>query len=197
MNTVPLKKINTVLIILIILIISLLINNLFANAAWARTNAIEVNYLNITKLNNELRLDAEVAYELNSEIRDALVNGISLIFEVEVQIKSLLSWRLDKVISTTTKTHLLKYHALSKQYVLDNLENGDSDTFPDLESVLLHQGRVAAMYIAQVDELDKKRNYVVQLRSRLLTSKLPLPLRMKSYFSPKWRLDSGWYEWPL
>ena len=174
-----------------------MINSLFVNVVWARTNAIEVNYLNITELNNELRLDAEVAYELNSEVRDALVNGIPLVFEVEVQIKSLQSWRLDKVISTTVKTHLLKYHALSKQYVLENLENGESDSFPDLESVLLHQGRVTAMYIAQVDEIDKQGNFILQLRSRLLTSKLPLPLRMKSYFSPKWRLNSGWHEWPL
>ena len=45
--------------------------------------------------------------------------------------------------------------------------------------------------------LEEQENYVVQLRSRLLSSELPLPLRMKSYFSPKWRLDSGWYQWPL
>jgi hypothetical protein len=182
---------------LIAISITLAANILFAVPAWARTSAIEVNYLNVTELNNELRLDAEIAYELNSEVRDALVNGISLIFQIEVQIKSLQSWRFDKVISTTVKTNLLKYHALSKQYVLNDLENGDSDTFPDLESVLIHQGRVTAMYVAEVDELDKQGNFIVQLRSHLLTSKLPLPLRMKSYFSPKWRLNSGWYEWPL
>lgn len=194
MRAAYLKNTSTALLISSMLLTA---NILLTTSAWARTSAIEVNYLNVTELNNELRLDAELAYELNGEIRDALVNGIPLTFEVEVQIKSLQSWRLDKIISTTVKTYLLKYHALSKQYVLDNLESGDSDSFPDLESVLIHQGRVAAMYIAQADELDTQGNFIVQLRSRLLTSKLPLPLRMKSYFSPKWRLDSGWHEWPL
>ena len=175
----------------------LFINIFIDTTAWSKTSAIEVNYLNVTELDNELRLDAEIAYELNSEVREALVNGIPLMFQVEVQIKFLQSWRWDKVISTTVKTHLLKYHALSKQYVLENLETEDSDTFPDLESVLIHQGRVTALYIAEADNLDKQENIIVQLRSRLLTSKLPLPLRMKSYFSPKWRLNSGWYEWPL
>jgi len=165
--------------------------------AQARTSAIEVNYLNITELNNELRLDAEIAYELNSEVREALVNGISLQFQVEVQIVSLQKWLWDKIIVTTVKTHSLKYHVLSKQYVLENLETGESDSFPDLESVLIQQGRVSALYIAEADYLNKKENYVVQLRSQLLTNKLPLPLRMKSYFSPKWRLNSGWYEWQL
>ncbi|MFK7815435.1 MAG: DUF4390 domain-containing protein [Gammaproteobacteria bacterium] len=168
-----------------------------STSAWSKTKAIKVNYLNVTALNDELRLDAEIAYELNSEVREALVNGIPLLFQVEVQVVSLQKWLWNKVITTTVKTHLLKYHILSKQYVLENLETGDSDSFPDLESVLVHQGRVSAMYITEADYLNDQENYVVQLRSQLLTSKLPLPLRMKSYFSPKWRLNSGWYEWPL
>jgi len=165
--------------------------------ALAKTRAIEVNYLNVAKLNNELRLDAEIEFELNSEVREALVNGISLIFQIEVQVKSLKKWPLDKVISSITKTHRLKYHALSKQYVLENLETGESDAFPDLESVLLYQGTVTALYVMEAELLDQNKTYIVQLRSQLLSNKLPLPLRMKSYFSPKWRLDSGWYKWPL
>lgn len=194
MSSVITKNYSSALMVLSMLLV---IGIISVNSAWARTNAIEVNYFNITELNNELRLDAEIAYELNSEIRDALVNGIPLIFEVKVQIKSSQSWRLDKVISSTVKTQKLKYHALSKQYVLDDMETNDSDAFPDLESALIHQGRVAAMRIAQADSIDKSGNFIVQLRSRLITSKLPLPLRMKSYFSRKWRLDSGWHEWPL
>ncbi len=172
--------------------------NIFMNTlAWSKTKAIEVNYLNVAELDNELRLDAEIAYVLNSEVREALVNGIPLLFQIEVQVVSLQKWLWDKVITTKVKTHLLQYHILSKQYVLENLETGESDSFPDLESVLVHQGRVSAMYITEADYLNENENYVVQLRSQLITSKLPLPLRMKSYFSPKWRLNSGWHEWPL
>lgn len=177
--------------------IALLMCALIGDFAQARTSAIEVNYLNITELNNELRLDAEIAYELNSEVREALVNGISLQFQIEVQIVSLQKWLWDKTILTTVKTYSLEYHVLSKQYVLENLETGESDSFPDLESVLFKQGRVSALYIAEADYLNNKESYVVRLRSQLLTNKLPLPLRMKSYFSPKWRLNSGWHEWQL
>jgi hypothetical protein len=166
-------------------------------SASAKTNAIQVNYLNVIELNNELRLDAEIAYELNSEVREALINGIPLIFQVEVQVVYLQNWFWDKVIATAVKTHLLKYHILSKQYLLENLETGESDSFPDLESVLKQQGRVSAMHISKADYLNLQQTYVVKVRSQLLTSKLPLPLRMKSYFSPKWRLDSGWYKWQL
>jgi len=164
-------------------------------SARAKTRAIEVNYLNVTELNNELRLDAEIAYELNNEVREALINGIPLMFQVEVQVVYLQKWLWDKVITTTIKTHSLKYHILSKQYVLENLDTGESDSFPDLESVLAQQGRVSAMHISEADYLNQKQTYVVKLRSQLLTNKLPLPLRMKSYFSPKWRLDSGWHQW--
>ncbi|QMU62055.1 MAG: DUF4390 domain-containing protein [Gammaproteobacteria bacterium] len=182
---------------LLLINIAVFMSSLIGNSAQAKTSAIEVNYLNITELDNELRLDAEIAYVLNREVREALVNGISLQFQIEVQIVSLQKWLWDKVVVTTVKTHLLKYHVLSKQYVLENLETGESDSYPDLESVLIQQGRVSALYIAEADHLNKQETHVVQLRSQLLTNKLPLPLRMKSYFSPKWRLDSGWYEWQL
>ncbi len=194
MKTVSTLSVSGVLLTMCIIVF---MNIFMNNSALSKTSAIEVNYLNVTELKNELRLDAEIAYRLNSEVREALVNGIPLLFQVEVQVVSLQKWLWDKVIATTMKTHLLKYHILSKQYVLENLETGESDSFPDLQSVLVQQGRVSAMYIAEADYLNDQEKYVVQLRSQLLTSKLPLPLRMKSYFSPKWRLDSGWYEWPL
>lgn len=183
--------------ITIVFVITMLMSLLLSQSVQAKTSAIEVNYLNVAVHKDELRLDAEIAYELNSEVREALINGIPMVFQVEVQILSLQKWLWDKVISTTLKTHLLKYHVLSKQYVLENLETGESVSFPDLESVLIKQGSVSAMYIAEADYLKEQESYVVQIRARLLSSELPLPLRMKSYFSPKWRLDSGWYKWPL
>lgn len=195
MNLILLQK--RAITVLLVISITTLMFAFVSESAQARTIAIEVNYLNIAELNDELRLDAEIAYELNSEVREALINGIPMVFQVEVQIVALQKWLWDKVIITTVKTHLLKYHILSKQYVLENLETGESVSFPDLESVLSKQGSVSAMYIAETDYLKEQENYVVQLRSRLLSSELPLPLRMKSYFSPKWRLDSGWYQWPL
>ena len=156
---------------LLLINIAVFMSSLIGNSAQAKTSAIEVNYLNITELDNELRLDAEIAYVLNREVREALVNGISLQFQIEVQIVSLQKWLWDKVVVTTVKTHLLKYHVLSKQYVLENLETGESDSYPDLESVLIQQGRVSALYIAEADHLNKQETHVVQLRSQLLTNK--------------------------
>lgn len=166
-------------------------------SAHGKNSAVQVNYLNVAENNSELRLDAEIIYELNSEVREALLNGIALQFQIEVQVVAENNWRWDKVVSTVVKNHILRYHALSKQYVLENLDTDDSDSYPDLQSVLAQQGRVTALYIAETDYLKDKENYVVQLRARMLSNKLPLPLRMKSYFSPKWRISSGWYEWPL
>ncbi len=68
------------------------------NQVIAKENAFEVNYLNITKLEEELRLDAEIDYQLNDEIKEALANGISMLFQVEVQIKLLRKWTWDKTV---------------------------------------------------------------------------------------------------
>ncbi len=159
--------------------------------------SIAINYFNIAEIENELRLDAEIRYRLNQEVRDALTNGIELLFQVEIQIKSERNWVWNKTISSTTYTSTLNYHALSKQYVWENVEMGVSDNFPDLESALIHQGRISAMYIAETSNFKASEKHIVLMRSRLLTDTLPLPLKMRSYFSPKWRMDSGWYEWRL
>ncbi len=163
----------------------------------AKSNDFQINYLNITEIEEELRLDAEIEYQLNDEVIEALANGISILFRVEVQVKALHKWGWDKTISEIAHTYVLNYHALSKQYIWENLDTGANDTFPDLESALAHQGNISAMYIAEIAKLNKQQKHFVRLRSRMLTDKLPLPLRIKSYFSPKWRLSSGWNVWPL
>ena len=167
------------------------------NPSVAKNNDFQINYLNIAELEDELRLDAEIDYQLNDEIVEALENGISMQFQVEVQVKTLRRWTWNKTVSDITQTYMLKYHALSKQYIWENLDTGANDTFPDLNSALAHQGKISAMYIAETANLNQEHKHIVQLRSRILTNKLPLPLRIKSYFSPKWRLTSGWKEWPL
>ncbi len=170
---------------------------ILASVVAAKNNAFEINYFNVIQLEDELRIDAEIDYELNDDVKDALVNGISLLFQVEVRIKSLRKWSWDKKVSEITQTYVLKYHALSKQYVWENLDTGVNKSFPDLDSALVHQGKISAMYIAEIHNLSAEDQHIVQIRSRLLTSKLPLPLRMRSYVSAKWRLTSGWYVWPL
>lgn len=165
--------------------------------AIAKNNSIQINYLNIATLEDELRLDAEINYQVNERIKEALNNGISMIFQVEVQVKLLRKWKLSKTVSNVTQTYSLKYHALSKQYIWEYLETGANETFPDLNSALNHQGRIAAMYIAETNNLKQEGKYIVQIRSRLLTNELPLPLRIKSYFSSAWRMNSGWHEWLL
>lgn len=167
------------------------------NQVSAKNYNFEINYLNITELEDELRLDAEIKYKLNDEVEEALINGISILFQVEVLVKSQRKWTWDKTVSEISHTYKLNYHALSKQYIWENLDTGANDTFPDLDSALTHQGRISAMYIAETTNLFEKDQHFVQLRSRMLTDKLPLPLRIKSYFSPKWRLSSGWNVWPL
>ena len=179
------------------LMIMVCLSLLFTQQATAKNYAFEINYLNIAKFDDELRLDAEIDYQLNAEVKEALKNGVAMLFRVEVQIKSLRKWSWNKTVSSVTQTHMFKYHALSKQYIWENLNSGANDTFPDLDSALIHQGRITAMYIAETANLNQEYKYIVQLRSHLLTNKLPLPLRVKSYFSPKWQLSSGWYEWPL
>ena len=168
-----------------------------ASQAGATSEAFRIDHVSVTRLGDELRLHANIHYRLSEPVAEALKNGIPMPFELEVQVKSLRRWTWNRTVTSIRHSRVLKYHALSKQYLLEDLDHASVRAFPDLDSALMSQGRIHFLRIADTSSLSRGSKYVVQLRSRLLTYRLPLPLRLESYFSSEWRLESGWSEWPL
>jgi len=170
---------------------------LFAFQVGGAGKAFHIDEVQVVTLKDELRLHAKIHYGLSAPVLEALENGIPMPFELEVRVKSIHRWARDRTVAGSRQVHLLSYHALSGQHLLEDLNASSMTAFPDLQSALMYQGRIVSMHIARTSSLDRDRAHVVQLRSRLLVGRLPLPLRMESFFSPSWRLESGWYEWPL
>ena len=163
----------------------------------AASKAFSIDEVQVITLQGDLLLNATVHYRLSEPVLEALENGIPMPFELEVRVKSMRKWARDRTVAGSRQVHMLSYHALSKQYLLEDLNASSVTGFPDLQSALMYQGRVISMHIGRTSSLDQDRAHVVQLRSRLLIGRLPLPLRMESFFSPSWRLESGWHVWPL
>ena len=56
-------------------------------------------------------------------------------------------------------------------------------------------GRLESIPIIARERLSAGADYAARIRARLDIEALPSPLRPIAYLSPKWRLDSGWFEW--
>lgn len=165
----------------------------------AQADASEFHVLNA---NTELvdgvyRLNAVIDYDLTEPVRQALRNGIALVFDLRIEILRDRAWWWDGDVADLNQSFRLSYHALSEQFVVENLNTGLQLTFSDLDSALRHQGHVRRLPLIDAALLDANQNYTASLRAALALSELPLPMKVRAYTSSAWRLASTWYTWHL
>ncbi len=144
-----------------------------------------------------IRVDCDVNYGLDDRVKEALRNGIEMTFIFEVEIRQESIYWMDPLISQFQKEFKIKYHALSKQFVMIEMDNHKERNFPDLYSAFYYQHRIRNVELANIDLLDIEQDYYFKARARLVSENLPLPLRIKSYVSTDWRPSSGWIKWPM
>ena len=165
--------------------------------AHASNTSISVSELLVEVVDREIIIDCSVKYVVDDKVKTALSNGIEVSFVLELELKMDREIWPDTEVAKLIREFRLKYHALSKQYVLFDVQNNIERSFPDLSSAFHHFGRLRKLALANIDILELDQQYYVRARARLLPEKLPLPLRIKSYFSADWRPSSGWTIWPM
>jgi len=165
----------------------------------AEAGASEFRILNAdTRLvDGVYRLNAAIDYDLTAPVREALLNGIALVFEIQIEVFRGRPYWWDVSVADLKQSHRLSYHSLSRQFVVENLNTGLQQTFSDLPSALRHQGAVRQLPLIDAALLDKNQIYIASLQARLAINELPLPIRVSAYLSRAWRLTSRWYTWDL
>ena len=137
-------------------------------------------------------LDADIDYKLSGPMTEALLNGIPLVFNLEIEVFELNDWWLNSTIANLNQVYQLEFHALSRQYVVENLNTGVQEAFPDLGSALRHLGTVVKLPIIDSALLDASEKHEFKIRASLDIDALPLPLRVRAYIFSEWQLDTDW-----
>ncbi len=154
-----------------------------------------IRHAEINKVAGVFRLDADIRYALSDPVEEALRNGVKLVFKLEIQVWRVRAWIPDKEVANLNQRSRLVYHALSEQYLIDNVNTGVKETFSDLPSALRALGEVVNLPVIDASLLASKRKYVCKIRARLAVDELPLPLRLRSYVSPAWWLADLTTDW--
>ena len=143
-------------------------------------------------------LNARFDVALSREAEEALQSGVPLRLELQLRVTRPRGWwwwdaeLVDEAVHTE-----LRYHALSRRYVVLHEATGERRTFFRRDAALNAWASVAGHRVIARDRLDSDTRYLLHLRARLDASSLPHPLRTVALVSPEWRLTSEWYEWPL
>jgi len=149
-------------------------------------------------LNNDVYMvRGDLDIRLINPVLEALDNGVALTFAFDYEILRSNRWWLDKKIADISQRFQVTYHALSRQYLLTNLNTRSVHTYYSLDLLLDALGQIRDFPLIDKSLLEPDELYIVRMRAYLDYDELPIPLRIRAYSSLSWRPGSDWISWPL
>ena len=163
----------------------------FALQAWAE--GIQVKNAELIPADNNYQLDADFELDFSPEVEAALSKGVQLSFLIEFQLVQPREYWFDDEITTKSQLIQLRYHALSRQYLINVDQHQKS--FATLDEAVDELSRLRDWDVLSKTDIVKGDNYVANLRFRLDHSRLPKALQVEALSSEKWTLVSERYRW--
>lgn len=166
----------------------------------ALDGVLEVRSAYVSGDQGVLQLFARVAYPVNDDIRGALKDGLTLMFDLDMVVSRERRFWMDETIREYTLKRELSYHAVSDRYVMRDFEQRGSTeqhSYATLEEALEALGNVDAFPILVTSQLSEDRQYRVSLRAGVRRGRLPDTLRVLLFWTDDWHRESEWFSWSL
>jgi hypothetical protein len=144
-----------------------------------------------------LQLSAHIEYPINERIRTALRDGVTLAFDLEVNISRHRRLWFDATVLETTLRRELTYHAVTDRYVLRDETGAEQQSFPTLEAALEQLGRIEDLPILVQSQLRGEAPWEVAVRAGVRRGRMPDALRALVFWTDDWHRTTDWYTWML
>ncbi|MEO8417944.1 MAG: DUF4390 domain-containing protein [Methylophilaceae bacterium] len=165
----------------------------FITLAWATGSSLHIKTAALLPVDEAYILDADFDVNFSSEVENALSKGVSLTFLIEFQIVSPRQYWFDDEIVSASRQVTISYHALSRQYLLN--QNNHQQTFASLQDAKEELSHLRGWQVVDKVLLKKGEIYHAALRIRLDQSRLPKPLQVDAIGSEDWDMVSERYRW--
>ena len=160
---------------------------------------ISILYAQVTKTDTNYSLSATIYYPLSPRIIEAIDHGVPITFYQEFQLLEPFNiyWQWQQNVWSRTVRYQLRYHALSKQYILLSLGTLQRRSFPSLDIALDDLGKIESLSLPP-KHLINSSTLTLQIRSGVDIHALPTPMRLGALISDKWQIKSPWVDatWP-
>jgi hypothetical protein len=143
------------------------------------------------------QVSADFNIKLAPALEEALINGLSLPFIAEADLRRSRWYWFDQRLDAPSWQIRLSYLPLTQQYRLGSAEGGLSLRFNRLSDALNALGRVRYWRLGGRELLQKGENYSLGLRLRLDTAQLPKPFQLNALTNRDWTLESPWLRLTL
>jgi hypothetical protein len=142
-------------------------------------------------------LNGQFSITLSPGAKEALENGVPLVFELQVQLVRTHRWLWDSVEAELKQIRQIQYHALSRSYVVKDINAGTQQNFRRLSDAMNAAGALKEVLLSDGQLIEDGADYKIRLRGSLDIESLPTPVRLIAYVSSAWDMSSEWYIWSL
>ncbi len=165
--------------------------------AYAEDYAVVVKTAELEAQGDSYVLSADIDYRLSPWVEEALQNGVSLFWAVQLKVWQQRDYIWDKKLVYKEVRYRIQYHALLNMYRVRNESSGAVDNFSTLPAALSLMSTVRNIQVIEKSGLAAGKRYRAGVKVRFDRDALPLPLRPVAYLNPQWYLSSDWYVWSL
>lgn len=142
------------------------------------------------------RLSSGFSVELTRSLEDALMRGVPLYFNLQVEVSRPRWYWFDEVAVKATRRIRLSYNLLTQQYRA-SIDGSLHRNFSRLDDMLALLRRPGRWIIADNSALERDATYIIGVQMSLDVSQLPKPIQVSAMGSGDWRMSSGWTRFPF
>ena len=141
--------------------------------------------------------DARIRFTFSEDNLEAMRNGVALTIIVDVEVLREREQWWNETLAAREIRYRIETNVLTDRYRIRSLGDHGVRHYHSFEEMVGALGRLRSIPVIARDRLPEGARCFVRIRARLDIEALPSPLRPLAYFSPRWRLNSGWFEWPI
>ena len=142
-------------------------------------------------------VDARIDFAFSEDNLEAMRNGVALTVIVDIEVRRERGHWWDEILVARELRYRIETNVLTGRYRAHNLDDGSGRSYRSLEEMMETLGHLNSVPVIARERLSADAHYAARIRARLDVEALPSPLRPIAYLSPKWRLNSGWFEWRI
>lgn len=163
----------------------------------AKDGNIVITTFNAKKMEKHYVMNAVVMYQPSRDLHRALSHGVRLNSYFNVYLGKHRSWWWNSSDKIAQIVFQLRYHSLSKQYILTRKDTDQSWNFRSLPRALKQMGEIKRYLLLKAPSDLEGKNYYLYAQATLSAKRLSFPLKVQSYFSNKYVMESEGVLWSL